>query len=346
MYGGNRYQQFFSGNSLAYFNGYCGGGGCGGFNPTYNNMTAVNQWQHVAVTYKKTNVNESVTRLYINGELKQIDNHATAITYQPGATFFIGKTHDGGYFNGELDDIRVYSRLLSPNEILQLADVPMMPDLLAYLPMNGNADDMSGNNHNGTVVNATAATDKYDNNNSAFQFNGNGSGTSITLANSNSLDFLGTPFTISTWVKFSTATGEPKLIAGKHNCGTATGYFLGVDNNRLSYWLASGSSWSQVTTMETYNDDKWHHIVGAYDGVNQELYVDGIFKAGTSTTYNTPASGAPIKVGEPSGACGGSGLFNGKVDELKIYSAALDVAQVMALYKQSRGSDKALKLDV
>ncbi|MBK7557559.1 MAG: T9SS type A sorting domain-containing protein [Chitinophagaceae bacterium] len=343
--GGNRYQQFFSNNSLAYFNGYCGGGGCGGFNPTYNNMTAVNQWQHVAVTYKKTNVNESVTSLYINGEWKQTDNHAAAITYQPGSTFFIGKTHDGGYFNGELDDIRVYSRTLSPNEILQLADVPILPDLLAYLPMNGNANDMSGNNHNGTVVNATAATDKYDNNNSAFQFNGNGSGTSITLANSNSLDFLGTPFTISTWVKFSSATGEPKMIAGKHNCGTPTGYFLGVYNNSLSYWLATGNSWSQLTTTETYNDDKWHHIVGTYDGVNQKLFVDGMFKAGTSTTYNTPASGAPIKVGEPSGGCGGLGVINGKVDELKIYSAALDVAQVMALYKQSRGSDKALKLD-
>ena len=341
--GGNRYQQFFSNNSLAYFNGYYNN--CCYFNPTYNNLTNVNQWQHVAVTYKKTNVNESVTSLYINGEWKQTDNHAAAITYQPGSTFFIGKTHDGGYFNGELDDIRVYSRLLSPNEILQLADVPMMPDLVAYLPMNGNANDMSGNGHNGTVVNATPATDKYDNANSAYQFNGNGTGTSITLANTTAFDFLGTPFTISTWIKCSDNTGEPKMIVGKHNCGTPTGYFLGMENNKLAYWLANGSSWSQVTTSETYNDGKWHHLVGSYDGVNQKLYVDGMLKGEISTAYNTPATGAPIKVGEPSGGCGGLGLFNGKVDEVKIYGAALDATQVTSLYKQSRGSDKALKFD-
>jgi hypothetical protein len=81
-------------------------------------MTAVNQWQHVAVTYKKTNTSESVTRLYINGVLKQTDNHTAAITYLPGATFFIGKTHDGGYFNGELDDIRIYKRAMTDAQVL------------------------------------------------------------------------------------------------------------------------------------------------------------------------------------------------------------------------------------
>ncbi len=348
--GGNRYQQFFSGNSLAYFNGYYNS--CCFFNPTYNNMTAVNQWQHVAVTYKKTNVNESVTSLYINGELKQTDNHAAAITYQPGSTFFIGKTHDGGYFNGELDDIRVYSRLLSPNEILQLADVPMMPDLLAYLPMNGNANDMSGNGHNGTVVNAPPATDKYDNANSAYQFNGNGTGTSITLANSTSMDFYenfsGRPFSLSAWINMgtNTNTSEPKQIIGKHNCGTPNGYILLVNNGQLGFWMSVNGTWFPLTTTERYDDGKWHHVVATYDVIYQRLYVDGELKGSMGTAYNSLAYGAPVKIGEPSpsGGCGGTGVFNGKVDEVKIYGSALDASQVTALYKQSRGSGNAISI--
>lgn len=339
------FQQAFDGQIFSYILGY-------NFpltpDPLWSNYTMLeplSQWHHLALTYKKTGPVSSETQLFINGELKRSNTHGLSISFTHNAIYYIGQNHSGLNFQGDLDDIKIYNRVLSPNEILQLADVPMMPDLLAYLPMNNNANDMSGNNHHGTVVNATATTDKYDNNNSAYQFNGNGTGTSITLANSTSLDFLATPFTISTWVKFSTATGEPKLIAGKHNCGTPTGYFIGVENNKFVYYLASGSSWSQLLTTDTYNDDKWHHIVGAYDGVDQKLYVDGMFKAGTSTAYNTPATGAPIKIGEPSGGCGGLGVFNGKVDELKIYSAALDVAQVEALYKQSRGSDNALKFD-
>ncbi|MFZ1306414.1 MAG: LamG-like jellyroll fold domain-containing protein, partial [Ferruginibacter sp.] len=339
------FQQALDGTTFSYILGY-------NFpltnDPLFSNYTMLeplSQWHHVALTYKKTGAVSSETQLFINGELKRSNTHSLSISFTPNAMYYIGQNHSGLNFQGDLDDIKIYNRVLSPNEILQLADIPMMPDLLAYLPMNGNANDMSGNSRHGIVVNATATTDKYENNNAAYQFNGNGSGTSITLANSTSLDLLGTPFTISTWVKFSTATGEPKMIAGKHNCGSATGYFVGVDNNRLSYWLASGGSWSQVLTTETFNDNKWHHIVGTYDGVEQKLYVDGIFKAGTSTNYNTPASGAPIKVGEPSGACGGTGLFNGKVDELKMYNGALDVAQVKALYKQSRGSGNALKFD-
>ncbi|MGB3006903.1 MAG: LamG domain-containing protein, partial [Chitinophagaceae bacterium] len=292
---------------------------------------SLGQWAFVGIT--KTG---STLTFYFNGQ----QAGTATIPYVSNANSYLSigsrQVTSGShieFFNGKIDAARIFKRALLPDEILQLADVPMMPDLLIYLPMNGNASDMSGNGHSGTVVKAMPTTDKYNNTNSAFQFNGNGSGTSITLANTKTLDFLSTPFTISGWVKFSSAIGEPKMIAGKHICGTPSGYFIGVENNKFSYWLAKGSSWSQVTTTEKYNDGKWHHIVGSYDGVNQKLYVDGMFKAGTSTTYNKPASGAPIKVGEPSGGCGGLGLFNGKVDELKIYGTALNAAQVMALYK-------------
>jgi hypothetical protein len=117
--GGYRYQQFFDGNSFAYLNGYNVTSPGTYFNPTYN-LTAVNEWQHLLVTYKKLSETSSTTALYVNGELKQTDNHTLAMAYQSGFNFYIGKNHNANWFNGDLDDIRIYNLALSDQEIWKL----------------------------------------------------------------------------------------------------------------------------------------------------------------------------------------------------------------------------------
>ena len=47
--------------------------------------------------------------------------------------------------------------------------------LAAYYPFTGNANDLSGNGHNGTVTGATLTTDRFGNPNSAYSFNGTSS---------------------------------------------------------------------------------------------------------------------------------------------------------------------------
>jgi hypothetical protein len=44
--------------------------------------------------------------------------------------------------------------------------------LVAYYPLNGNADDMSGNGNHGTVDGATLTQDRFGNQNSAYSFDG------------------------------------------------------------------------------------------------------------------------------------------------------------------------------
>lgn len=304
-------------------------------------------WHHYAVT---TYHGSPDVKFYIDGVYTPtwIPQGNINLNGASTAELNIGAMPATYYSNNIIDELRIYNRILSPNEILQLADVPMQPDLIAYLPMNGDANDKSGNNHYGTVVNAPPATDKYDNTNSAYQFNGNGTGTSITLANSTSLDFYenfsGRPFSLSAWVNLGTNTGEPRQIIGQHNCGTPNGYILLVENGKLGFWMSVSGTWFPLTTTETYNDGKWHHVVATYDVTYQRLYVDGVLKGSMLTAYNNPAYGAPVKIGEPNG-CSGLGILNGKVDEVKIYGSALDANQVTALHKQSRGSGNALNFD-
>jgi len=350
------FQQAFDGTTFSYILGYSfiGGYSPNYFYANYTMQEPVSQWHHLALTYKKLGAYSSETRLYINGDLKKTDVHVMPITYTPNAPFYIGQNHSGLNFQGDLDDIRIYNRNLSPNEIAQLADKPMMPDLIAYLPMNGNANDMSGNGHNGTVVNVTPTTDKYGNTNSAYSFDASSS--DFSLANSASLDFVGSnqKFTLSAWVKYSGRRELYQAIISKINTGSAgpgspNGYILGTDHNFYKFWIPDGNTgnWNVVETPCVIDDTRWHHIAATFDGSNQRLYVDGVLKSSSgNVTYSVPATGAPVKVGSVNviGYPTGGGIFDGSIDEVKIYSDALDAAQVMALYKQSRGSGNALRL--
>lgn len=336
------FQQAFDGTSFSYVLGYSF---IGGYNPNYfyANYTMVeplSQWHHLALTYKKLGTNSSETKLYINGNLKKSDVHVVPITYTPNAVFYIGQNHGGLNFQGDLDDIKIYNRNLSPNEIQQLADIPMMPDLLAYYPLNGNTNDVSGYGHNGIVYGAIPTADKYDNNSSAYSFNGD---VGIALSNSSSLHFSGTPFALSAWVKYSSITSA-SVIVGKHFCGTPNGYILGVENNIPVFWLSNSGSWNIVSAGTAYNDNKWHHVVGVFTGSQQLIYMDGELKSSQSAAFDNPNVGSLVLIGNTSGSCG-SGWFTGSIDEVKIYGAALDALQVETLHKQSRGSGNAVNFD-
>ncbi|MFT3846031.1 MAG: T9SS type A sorting domain-containing protein [Lacibacter sp.] len=338
------FQQSSDGTSFSYILGYSFTGGYSPnyFYANYTMQESLSQWHHLVLTYKKLGDYSSETRLYIDGDLKKSDAHTMPITFTPNATFYIGQNHGGLNFQGDLDEIRIYNRVLSSNEIAQLADKPMMPDLLAYLPMNDDVHDVSGNNRNGSPYGGAVLTaDKYGNANSAVYVNGNDCG--VSLANTNTLDFTGQPFAISAWVKYSNITGAPSAIAAKHNCGYVNGYVLGVWDNVPSFFMASGSSWSIVNTPQPYSDNKWHHLVATFDGVSsQKLYVDGELKGSALVTYdNAAGSGVPVIIGDATGSCTG-GTFSASIDEVKIYGAVLDEAQIKALYKQSRGSGSAL----
>ena len=81
-------------------------------------------WQHVAVTWDGTKPFTSV-HLYINGAETTYDdsngiNGATARTDDSARPFRIGNSIVSQYFNGAIDDVRIYNRALSGEEIKRL----------------------------------------------------------------------------------------------------------------------------------------------------------------------------------------------------------------------------------
>jgi len=89
----------------------------------YSGTLAGTGWHHVAFTFDKTN---QVVQLYLDGSLVGSQSTLTdSITYNQGANTFIGKHGNGGTtwnFTGEIDDVRIYNRALTAQEIATLAN--------------------------------------------------------------------------------------------------------------------------------------------------------------------------------------------------------------------------------
>ncbi|MEM7314991.1 MAG: LamG-like jellyroll fold domain-containing protein, partial [Planctomycetota bacterium] len=77
-------------------------------------------WRHIAYT---VDTNNNIQRIYIDGVLLAEGNETASIGYNLGTSTVIGAhPSDSTYdFDGEMDDVRVYSRALSSDEIAALA---------------------------------------------------------------------------------------------------------------------------------------------------------------------------------------------------------------------------------
>lgn len=84
-------------------------------------------WQHIAVTYDGSGKAENI-KIYINGESRDhtVQNGAKLLksTIKNDIPFRIGGRKGDSFFRGQLDDLRIYDRALSPKEITWTMDDP------------------------------------------------------------------------------------------------------------------------------------------------------------------------------------------------------------------------------
>ncbi|MBU0579474.1 right-handed parallel beta-helix repeat-containing protein, partial [Patescibacteria group bacterium] len=107
-----------------------GSGVWGGFVPD------LDTWYHLAVSYDKS---EAKIRFFVNGEVKKEANLSGDIT--KGSEFlYIGYNPSGGteYSNGIIDELRIYNKALSQEEIqADMGVAPTQPGTISITPKSG-----------------------------------------------------------------------------------------------------------------------------------------------------------------------------------------------------------------
>ena len=305
-----------------------------------NGSIQTDQWYFVVGVYNPATHTESI---YINGQLVSSASHTTfptASTYD----IFIGKTEYGDFFNGAIDDVRIYSRALSSSEIQSLygnSDT----SLIAYYPFNGNANDESGNGHNGTVYGATLTTDRFGNANSAYSFNGTSGYIRIDSSAFDPATSSTSGFTVTAWAKANDLyyggenRGRPIVSKRKYNgyiyspqlllmldgrsSQNVARFFLGIDDTPAGYDTVSSNNGSIQT-------DQWYFVVGVYNPAThtESIYINGQLVSSASHTTFPTASTYDIFIGKTEYG----DFFNGAIDDVRIYSRALSSSEIQSLY--------------
>ena len=198
-------------------------------------------------------------------------------------------------------------------------------NIVSRWKLDGNTNDSWGSN-NGTPANITY-TQGYDGTiNGAAVFNGTSS--YIDCGSDNSLNITN-EITTSAWIR-------PTLLNSEKTIVRKDGQFaINIIPPDLCMWLYKGS-WNRVASYNGFNSsatNQWYYIVATWDGTIPKLYVNGIL-VNTGNVLSKPLSYSNQNDYIGIYSSGGTYLyaFDGQIDDVRIYNAALSSSQIKQNY--------------
>jgi hypothetical protein len=218
--------------------------------------------------------------------------------------------------------------------------------LVAQYLFNGNANDSSGNGHDGAVTGATLTADRYGNPNSAYSFDGIDDYINVAYSS----DFQLQTFTVSAWIYpdvdlEASPTANAIVTRGEDFTTDEAALYLGVAHS--SHPAATGALlfYEDSGDNEQYFDTGYYPSTGAWTNITATrsagddvaLYVNGSLIGSWSSTADPTTNclqdlviGAYWYVPTPATAQL-SGLFTGGIDDVVIYDRVLSPSEIKEL---------------
>lgn len=214
-----------------------------------------------------------------------------------------------------------------------VAAVPIVSEgLVAYYPFDGNANDASGNGHNGTSVGGVTFVPGVSG--SVAHFDGT---TGYVRVSDTSIGNLGANATLAFWFK-----AEPSDFApGGHRI------FEKDDREYYSFIASTGGLGVYVRGTNSYGPpegtfilsdtqdmiDSWIAIVLRKTGGTFDLFKDGELFGSVTTAISSIVTSAPANFGDSFfwSARGDPQYFAGLIDDVRIYDRALTAAEIRQL---------------
>jgi hypothetical protein len=234
---------------------------------------------------------------------------------------------------------KIFILTLATLPLFAVAQVPSyVPTngLVGWWPFNGNANDESGNGHNGNINPGSNGSISFvqDRNGvpaSAVRFSSNPSwnslGPYIELTNSQNL-LLNSAFTYNYFISVS-STNQVGEIINKGADNLPGCVISRIANGVLQNFISSGG----IINQNNFPISSWHMITVTYDGLNIELYIDSQLMQVVSSIAITNNSSNYYFGAMPSGGSNGSYYpYQGELDDIGIWNRALTPCEIQALY--------------
>jgi len=237
------------------------------------------------------------------------------------------------FFNGALDDIRIYDVALSPRAI-QSAMTPSVPPAeppighWAFEEGEGSVATDSAGNHPGQIVDATYIEGQVGSH--ALEFNGTSAHVNVG-ATGTELELTDTSYTIAWWQRWNGTGGSQRPVNMDDAGDFSGGYSFNIINGKLTWTHIGGGGTENWVVPDFTASTDWQHIAAVYDGSERMLYVDGQFVGALETTIDLVTDGDdPLLFGAVDAPCCGGLIqfFNGALDDIRIYDYALKAGEV------------------
>ncbi len=261
----------------------------------YNWRLKSNTWTHITVTY------DGVTgRIYRNGKLKEEgDIPAEGFT----GTAYIGgiDRHNGGFWSGMLDEVALFNRALTEEEVGQL-----------YL--------MTGE----MVVSGPTLTEGASGN--AYYFDGEGDYIKVSA-----ISGLGAEQTKMLWIYIDAYPLPHDVYLIDEGSNNNWIELIDSDGNDVPEIRAGFDGANYFDSKGEIETGNWYHIavVGKASG-DMDIYINGVLDSSASGLSATTKPEAII-IGADTGtelAC-----FKGIIDEVAIFNRALADSEIQQVYR-------------
>jgi hypothetical protein len=275
--------------------------------------------------------------VYLDGVAKSSSGIAGTISQ---SNFRLGAGIDTTSYNlqGSLDDVRVYNRILSANEVLALYNTGAAKvkasnnnGLVGYWSFDDcrkdKATDSSGYGNTGTLTNfalsgATSNWTTAGKRGCALKFDGTDD--YVQIADSSSLDSAGgTSYSYGMWIKTTSSANTVLMEKGTNGFFMLQPVPAGVDLYINTVDTVTGG-WSG------FRDGRWHHLFVTYNASSNTatLYKDGASIGVVTSAGGSSANNNVLYIGSRAG----SYAIDATIDDVRIYNRALSANEVRSLY--------------
>jgi len=294
------------------------------------NALVPGQWMHVVMIHDGTS-----DKIYFNGAVvaeKEVAGKLNSTTHPFGLGY--NPVDGGNYFNGALDEVKMYNYALSDQEIQDLynleaaSGVDPATTLVADFQFAGDATDESPFGNDGHINGATPTKDRFGFGGGAYTFAEN-----AVIDVANSVQYNGDVTTVGMWVKVNELPAQGEVYLASFG-GWQERWKISLPSHGKPVFTTNHAN--GISDLDSGGDsnalvpDEWTYITFVHDGTKDKIFVNGALANEKDVVGALNATGQPFGIGY--NPIDGGNYFNGDLDQVQIYNVALTDQEIADLY--------------